>query len=206
VEKVKYQSQLADMVEKRKIWRYLTIGMAISNLLLAFHLFRLEVKEKTIIIPADLSKEFWVDGDNVSPAYLEEMANMYANWLKSFNPKNVDSQFDKILKYSDPLVYSDMKSWLAVEAERVKDMDITSSIFPLSIRISGFTVDIQAQIISMLGGKVVNDDVHYLRMILKYRNGKLFISGFSEGQIDKAGKFVLRKGSGGFSEYLKNKD
>ena len=189
MKKTEYQSQLAGAISKRDSWKYVAIGLLLSNVLLAWFVFTADLKEKTIVTPVGFSKSFWVHGDKVDPRYLEEMGDMFAGWLKNYHSDNVTHQFEQVLKYSDPRVHAEMKAWLDSEAQRVKRNELASIFYPLGININGHQVDIKARILGMVGSQVVTDKIQVLRLAFKYVGGRLIISGFQDGRVNESGLF-----------------
>ncbi len=75
----RYRSALAEALWRRNLWMAVAAAMVLSNLGLVIWLYGVDVREKTIVTPPGLDKAFWVQGDEVSPEYLEQMALFFAS-------------------------------------------------------------------------------------------------------------------------------
>ena len=64
--------------------------MALSNIALAGWVVKTDVREKVIITPPNLGRAFWIQGDEVSPEYLEQMATWFTSLALTYNPDNIE--------------------------------------------------------------------------------------------------------------------
>lgn len=190
MKKNNYQGQLANASSKRDVWRMFAFAMVISNILLSWFVFTADIREKTILYPTGTTKSFWVHGDKVDPVYLEEMGEMFSTWLKNFHKDNVAAQFRKVLEHTDSRVHSDLQAWLSSEEERVIRNEISSSFYPLRMRVNGYTVDVTGRLIGYVGGVEVSQNIRVLRLSFAYTGGKLVVRGFQDGRLNAAGEFV----------------
>jgi conjugal transfer pilus assembly protein TraE len=59
-------------------------------------------RERTVVTPPTLQKSFWVEGDQVSGSYLEQMAGWIATLILDVSPGNIDYNKTILLQYSAP--------------------------------------------------------------------------------------------------------
>jgi conjugal transfer pilus assembly protein TraE len=57
---------------------------------------------RTILVPPEIRRSFWVEDGRVSPEYLEEMGLFLANLYFNVAPNNVTSQQQMLLRYVAP--------------------------------------------------------------------------------------------------------
>ena len=180
----RYRSALAEALWRRNAWMATAAVMALSNLVLAAWLVRVDVREKTIVTPPTLEKSFWVHGDEVSPEYLEQMALFFAGLALTYHPDNVDEQVRLFLRYADPTVYGALAARLEADVKKVRRNNLSSVFYPQAVRIEGRGVLLTGQLATFIGQKSVQARQGVFRFRFDYRGGRLFVSEFEE--VDRA--------------------
>ena len=69
----KYASALKNAEYKSHVWLACGAVLLIANLMLAMAVISADSNEKTIIVPAGFNTPFTVEGNKVSPEYIEQM-------------------------------------------------------------------------------------------------------------------------------------
>lgn len=191
---VKHEGLLAQLLTKLNAWMLVGIVLSISNLLLLFMFMSSREPEKTIIVPADVSKAFWVQGDKVDPVYLEQMAAFFANNLLTYNPENAPGQFDVVLRYADPRANQLLRKSLEADLGDIKSKQRGSVFYISESKVKGKSAMLFGQKLDLMTGVVIGNNMKGYQIKFDYRNGKLFVSEFSE----------VPMGPGGINEYEKN--
>ncbi len=181
----RHRSENVQLKYSSGLWSKAAILMALSNLVLAFWVVTASTAEKTIIVPAELTKSFWVQGDSVSPEYLEEMADYISGLVLTYNPANIDYRVKTFLKYADPRAYGELESKLYEDAEQSKRNRISSVFFPQEARIKGSKVALTGVLDTMVGSKPTNSRQATFLVDFDYRGGRLFVRKFVEVKRDK---------------------
>jgi conjugal transfer pilus assembly protein TraE len=180
----RYRSVLAQALWRRNLWMAVAAVMALSNMGLVAWIHRVDVREKTIIAPPTVDKAFWVHGDEVSPAYLEQMALFFASLALTYHPDNIDAQVRLFLRYADPQVYGALATRLEADTERVRRNRLSSVFYAQEVRIQGHEVRLTGQLTTWVGEKPVKTRQAAFRFRFDYRNARLFVSEFEE--VDRA--------------------
>jgi conjugal transfer pilus assembly protein TraE len=113
------------------IGRYAQVVNIVLLLVVLGQSFALILADRThreTIVPPTITKSFWVDGENVSPSYLEQMGQFILQLALNRSPQNAESQINELLKYVAPSSYAELKKQLMVEVERQKE-DLVSTVF-----------------------------------------------------------------------------
>ncbi len=181
----KHRSENTQLKYSSGLWAKMAIIMGISNLLLTFWLLTVSTAEKTIITPAELSKSFWIQGDNVSQEYLEQMAEYVSGLALTYNPANIDYRAKTFLKYADPRVYGELESKMYEEAEQSRRNRISSVFFSQEAKIKGGQVALTGILETMVGSKQANSRQATFLVEFDYRGGKLYVRKFVEVERDK---------------------
>ena len=75
--------------------------------------------ERTVIVPPNIDKSFWVSKDKASREYLEQMAG-YVSWLMlDVTPTTVDWKRNVLLNWVSPDQHAAMKTKMDLEADRL---------------------------------------------------------------------------------------
>ncbi len=186
----RYRSALAEALWRRNLWMAVAAAMVLSNLGLVIWLYGVDIREKTIVTPPDLDKAFWVQGDVVSPEYLEQMALFFASLALSYHPDNIDDQVRLFLRYADPEIYGALATRLEADTEKVKRNKLSSVFYPQEVRMQGKQVALTGQLITLVGAKLLKTRQAVFRFRFSYRQGRLFVSEFQE--VDRAHRFADR--------------
>ena len=180
----RYRSALAEALWRRNAWMAVAAVMAVSNVVLAAWLVRVDIHEKTIVTPPVIEKSFWVHGERVSPEYLEQMALFFAGLALTYHPDNIDDQVRIFLRYADPAVYGALAARLEADAEKVRRNNLSAVFYPQEVRVKGLQVALTGQLASFVGNKPIETRQGVFRFQFDYRGGRLFVSQFEE--VDRA--------------------
>ena len=83
--------------------------------------------ERTVIVPPNIDKSFWVSKDKASREYLEQMAG-YVSWLMlDVTPTTVDWKRNVLLNWVSPDQHAAMKTKMDLEADRLRTNNASTS-------------------------------------------------------------------------------
>jgi len=184
----KYKSAWLSAHYRSSVWMMVAAVLLVSNLLLSIFVLHADTSEKTIIVPPSLNKPFWIRGTQLSPDYIEQMAAYFSQLLLTYHPQNARSQFESVLRYTDPHTYNAMKAKLYADAQRITRNEISSVFYPMGIHISNTLATINGELVGMIGQQVVSRKQKYYGIQFDYRNGSLFVESFNELIPDGSGK------------------
>lgn len=176
----KYKSALLNAIFNKYLWMLISLFLVVSNTLLSYFVITANTSEKTIVVPPSLDKAFWVEGNKVSPDYLEQMAKYFSQLLLTYHKENIAAQHDMVLRYTDSSVYGALRANLATDAERVVRNDMSSVFYQKGAHIKKNTVYIDGVLLGMMGKKVVSRVNKTYKIEFEYRNGSLNVISFSE--------------------------
>ncbi len=136
--------------------------------------------EKTIVLPPELKKSFWVEGNRFSPSYLEEQATYFCHLFLDVTASNILYQGDIILRYVEPAFYSHIKTQLLSEQERLKKENITLHFMPFEVKVypKNLSVFVTGELHSYVGGKKITSSKKVYRVDFASHQGRLFLKSF----------------------------
>lgn len=157
--------------------------VALSNVILCGYLF--VRKERVVVIPAQLTQEFWTERRAVSKEYLEEMSLLFVNLLLDATPHTMQYQRDTILRNVSPTTYNNLKIRLLKEEERYKKENLATTFSPTKIVINASKLQalITGYLTSYVSGKQVlqTEDTYLLQF--RYNAGRLYILSFQDAGV-----------------------
>lgn len=176
------QHRLREIIKNRNGYLVLACLSLALNILLVGYQYSTIGHERITLVPPEISKSFWVDGYHVSPEYLSEMGIFFANLRLTATPLNVDQQQQMLLRYVDPSYYSEIKSQLSSEAERIKSFHITMAFYPINIQVDkdGWFTRITGDLQSTIGEEVQNPQHVTYQIGFRYDAGRLLVKSFEE--------------------------
>jgi len=119
-----------------KIMQAILCIALLTNVLLAAVLLTMDRTVRTLFVPPEITKSFWVDGRKLSPEYLEQMGDWVVYNFATVTPSSVDFKASQILKYVHPSVHGDLAIRFKAGSMRLKHENMSRFFFPKDIRIS----------------------------------------------------------------------
>lgn len=143
--------------------------------------------DRVIITPPQLTQGFWVEGNQFSPQYLEEMALHYAHFLLDVTEKNILYQGDILLRYVTPDAYGTFKARLLEDEKRLKKNNLSTRFSPSDVAISPdqLRVDITGELMSYVGDKKISQVRETYQFMFQNQSGRLLIAAFTLLKSDK---------------------
>jgi type IV conjugative transfer system protein TraE len=177
-----YESDLDQLRAGRKRLRLGIAVLLVIDALLTIRLVTLDTRVQTIVAPPEISKPFWIKGDQVSPSYLEQMARFFAALVLTYQPDSLNEQDSVFLRYVDPGAYGTLSEKLAAEALRVQHDRLSQTFFPSDVRVrpSALAVALGGDLISYVGDQLASRKHTIFVMRFVMRGGRPFVSSFME--------------------------
>ena len=175
-----YRSLLAQFQWRRNLWMAVAMAMAASNLALTGWMLATAGAEKTIVVPPSFERRFWVQGDTVSPEYLEQMAVWFAHLALTYNPDNIDYQARLFLRYAEPASYGALSAQLAADSERVRHDRISSVFYPREVRTRVDHVSLDGDLVTWVGSRMTGHRRGVFDLRFVHRDGRLYVASFQD--------------------------
>jgi conjugal transfer pilus assembly protein TraE len=141
--------------------------------------------ERTVLVPPNIDRTFWVTRDKASREYLEQMAS-YVSWLMlDVTPSTIDWKRNALLNWVAPDQHATLKTRMDLEAERLRSNNATTSF--LIQQITADESDQSARITGRLRRQINGADVgepetrSYLAQF-QYTGGRVHLQTFKEIQ------------------------
>lgn len=170
------ENTLRSLTVQRNI--FLVIVFVLLAALLTLNVFLFWRTERVIVIPANLEKEFWVDGNNVSPSYLEQMGCFVGDLLLTRSPSSADTQLTILLRQTDPAFVPILSNKLASELAKLKRDKASYVFFRTKVLVDpkNNQVTLEGDRTLLLGDKVLSNTHESYRIGFRNFGGKLLLN------------------------------
>jgi len=95
-------------------------ALSLSVLLCLVVIVSIVGSDRTVIVPPNIDRTFWVTKEKASREYLEEMASYVAWLVLDVTPTTVDWKKNVLLNWVAPDQHAAMKTKMDIEAERLR--------------------------------------------------------------------------------------
>lgn len=162
--------------------RLLVAGLTVVVLIEAGAMLRLAGAEKTVLVPPEINRSFWVSENAVSKEYLEEMAYWYAGLALNITPAVSDYQNSLFLKYAAPSEYGRLQAEMGARAEFLKKNNTATqfSVRNVTTNEKDLKVALSGTLVTWTSDKKAGERNATYLVGFKFMNGRLYVSDFKE--------------------------
>jgi conjugal transfer pilus assembly protein TraE len=138
--------------------------------------------ERTILIPPEVHKTFWVSDQKVSTEYLQEMAYWYAGLALNVTPHVAEYQKNLFLKYAAPSEYGRLQAEFGARTEFIRKNNASTQFSPQSVTPdeAAMKVALTGVLLTWVGDKKASEKQTTYVVGFRYLNGRLHVSEFKE--------------------------
>ena len=97
-----YTTEISARLALRSFFIYAFSVSLLLNVILAVGLTALDKEDRVVVLPAEITKSFWLDADSVSPEYLEQMGLFALQLALNNSPETFEHNQRKLLQYVSP--------------------------------------------------------------------------------------------------------
>lgn len=119
-----------------KAFQLLLGASLLTNVLMAGAFLTMDRTVRTVLVPPEVTKSFWVDGRAIGPEYLEQMGSWIIQQFATVTPATIDYQSAMLLKYIHPSQYGELAVRFKMGANRIKAENLSKIFMPREMRIS----------------------------------------------------------------------
>ncbi len=179
-----WKGALAENFFLRSVTLLLGVSLVVTTLMLSVK------SQRILLVPPQITREFWVERDRVAPEYLEQMGVFVATLVGNLSPGNAEFNVNMLIKhYLDPArKHPEAVRELLGQAAYIKKNNITQAFFPSSISVvdrGNMKVRVEGSNVVNIGtARVSGERVSYL-IRFNARDYKLYVEEFA---IETRGK------------------
>lgn len=138
--------------------------------------------QRTVFIPpANITKEFWIEGNNVSKTYLDMVIGHVAESILNLTPENAVKSMSSVLALVKPEFYSAYQLQIQQQANYLIQNSIAQTFYLQNIDYTtkSGVADVQGVLKSVVGDKVVSTKQIHLKISYHVSGGKFEILNIS---------------------------
>jgi len=117
-----------------RVFQLILMGSLLTNILLSGSFMTLDKTQRTIFLPPQINKSFWVDGEQLSPEYIEQMGDWVVSMFATVSPASIDYRNAVLLKLVHPSNYGELQLRFEAGAMRLKAENLSKVFMPREIR------------------------------------------------------------------------
>lgn len=152
-------------------------------------------KERVIVAPPKITKEFWVESDKASPSYVEQMGVFFATLGGNLTPDNAGYNVDVLSQYLPTDRFNEVKAELVSQATYIKKNNITQAFFPKAIKlVDEKSVIVEGTVIRNIGTIKVSQENMVFHVKLRLNNYELQLDEFFVDYPDRKKQELINKG------------
>lgn len=162
---------------QRNVFAAISICLAVSLIMSSSFLFL--KRERVVITPAVIEKEFWVDGRSVSPTYLEQFGYFLGQLLLGKSAYSAPSQRTLLLRHTDPQFVHILRKKLIEEEENLTKQNASYTFFPISVRVNQDRNEVllEGDRVFFVSGKQVSSERESYILSFNLTGSRLLLSG-----------------------------
>lgn len=163
----------------------LLMGCAVLSglsLLLGFSVFCLVGRERVVIVPPIVNRDFWVGTDTVSDSYLEQMSEFFAGLLLNVNPNSFKTRAEHLLQHVAPNAYPTLKTQLVERQLELERRAMSTAFYPASFKVDRhkLLVELKGELKILVGNAPVESQTKIYHIQFSQHHGRLYIQQFRE--------------------------
>ena len=173
-----YVENIGKLIKQRNTSLVFAVVVLITNILLGIKI--LWHSDRIVVVPPEIRKEFWVEGNRASSTYLEQMSLYFTKQMLDMTPETAGEIRTTILRHVASGYYSAFSQNLIEQEKYLKDNSITTIFFPKSIRVDekNKAVKVTGQIKQMVANTLVTEEEQTYMLKYQYDGVRFLISSF----------------------------
>jgi len=116
-----------------KAFQLLLAASLLTSMFLALYVLLHQDRDRVVFLPPQIDKGFWIESEQVSREYLEQMGLFILQLAYNVTPTSVDYQNAVLLKYAAPEAHGALEKAGRLSAERIRRDQISTLIAPRSV-------------------------------------------------------------------------
>ncbi len=171
-----------NLLTQRNRLLMVTGTLGLLCMLLGASNFYLMGKERIIIAPPIIHREFWISTDAVSDHYLEQMSQFFAGLLLNVSPSTFAVNAEHLLAHVVPERFASLKAQLVqqqMELER-RGMSTSFHINRFKIDRKKLLVELQGELKILVANTPVESSAKTYALKFVQQQGRLWIQSFEE--------------------------
>jgi conjugal transfer pilus assembly protein TraE len=175
----------------KKGYFLLLCASVMANALLAVMAIANKSTHRETLTPPTINKSFWVDGESVSPEYLEQMGKFLVDLAVNNTPLNCETNRTALLKYVGSGSYGAIGSQTAANCKILEKSRLSNffSVGSVTVKSSERSIVFNGSLTRWLNDKRMPDRAAAYRLKLGYSGGRIYLEELLEVDPRQADQF-----------------
>jgi len=154
----------------------LGLTAALLVLLIIMSLCLLFRSERVIVLPPEVKREFWVEGNRFSPEYLEEMAVYFLHLALDVNQTTLAYNIEMLSRYSDVETANYLRNKYEKDIKKLKQNDASTTFESREVLVfpDRNIARVTGTLNRYVGSKRIGDSQETYEVSFKTYRGRLF--------------------------------
>jgi conjugal transfer pilus assembly protein TraE len=137
---------------------------------------------RTVVVPPEIHKTFWVSASHASPQYLEQMASFIAWLVLDVSPGSIDWKKDTLLGYVTPEQHGAFKTRQELESDRLKRINASTAFAPQQLQVNeqAQSVIVRGRLRTFVNGLETTTELRAYQVEFGYASARLHLKTFKE--------------------------
>lgn len=127
---------------ENNLLKFVIVVLAAALVIESGLMIHMTTSQRTVIVPAFVDKQFYVEGDKASTEYIEMMSRYAIDLVGNFTPETIEQRMSEFLRFINPANYNTMATQLKAITNEMKTYSISQFFIPQRISMKGNTVTI----------------------------------------------------------------
>jgi len=178
----KYISASSNKSSEITFLRITIAGLLVAIIVEGMIIVRTLGMERTIIVPPEINKTFWLTSNTVSKDYLDQMAYWYSGLVLNATQFTGEYQKQMFLRYATPGDAGRLSAEMDARIDYLTKNNASTQFAALSLNTDEKTmkVAITGDLSTFIGDKRISGKRVVYAISFKYINGRLYVSEFKE--------------------------
>ena len=133
-------------------------------------------RERIVVLPPEVRREFWIEGNRFSPEYLEEMAAYFLHLSLDVNQSTLPYNTEILMRYADSATCNYLRDKYERDIQKLKKNDASTNfeIKELTVYPDQNVVRAEGTLNRYCGSKMIKSSQETYEVQLKTYRGRLF--------------------------------
>lgn len=182
-----FKENILDLRVQRNLLGLLAAALLVNNLILSGAVCF--SRERIVLVPPRITKQLWVQGNQVSKEYLTEMGAYMSKLFLDLSPATVFYNHGTLLTYATPEAYGQLKKQFRKEADEYTKLQLSTHFKPIEILSNPETMEvtIKGSMRSYVAGKHIRDSHETVVIQFTHRDAGLLLEKVTWGLPQESG-------------------
>jgi len=162
----------------------LGLSFLMSGTLVLLSIFLFTKRERIIVVPPVIEKEFWVDSNQISPSYLEQIGLFIGQLILGKSSHSAAAQRAVLLRHVDPGFVGTLRKRLIEEEEILKKQNAAYVFYPIDIKtcLADMSLTLSGERLLFVAGSQVSSKKEEYTLCFSYEGARLLLKSISAGE------------------------